>query len=339
MDSNIDMHPAFFRPVNPSMYRRCANHDYRSKCMYMITMRSNPNFGLLAEISGRRRGEDFTAKSYPSRIGRIVLQNILNLQKINPLIKSIGEVIMPDHIHFLLYVTDRIDRHMANYIASFKGECSRSVWEAFPEMQASRAKESLFEEGFNDRIVRRKGQRAIFKHYIDNNPRRLFIIRENPDFFYNKRTLHFESNEYDAYGNFLLLENPIIDPVVVSSKYTPEERERHYETWRENVRQGGVLIGAFKSEAERKIKYGALGAGGKIIQITNYGFGERYKPNEDDMVYCANGQLLYIGFEPHTNHKKKADRQKCLQMNDFSRRLASWICELHSQGIAKFSGF
>lgn len=229
---------------------------------------------------------------------------------------------MPDHIHFLVFVTERLERNLSYYINRFKGYCSRSAWSAFPEREYSIKREGVFEPGFNDKILHHKGQMHIFSHYIEDNPRRLLIKRLYPHYFHNNRMLQIKNGSHMGYGNFLLLDHPVKEFVVVSSKYTPEEKEKWYSRWREVVRQGGVLVGAFISEEEIKIKEGALKFGSKIIQIRKTGFGERYKPSERDLLYCANGQLLEIGYLPFTTRTVKLTRSLCLEMNAFAKKIA-----------------
>ena len=42
---------------------------------------------------------------------------------------------------------------------------------------------ALFEPGYNDQILLDNGQLENWKHYLDDNPRRLAIKRLHPDYF------------------------------------------------------------------------------------------------------------------------------------------------------------
>lgn len=319
MQENLDT-SLFFKPVHPSMYRRCKKHDYRAKSIYMITIRSNRIFGLLSGLKLTEKEEVVTVLT---PVGIEIMRQMNRIHEINPNLKVIRKVIMPDHIHFLLYVSGKLEMPLGKYIAKFKGLCSKAVWEITPQLSASNERFPLFESGFNDKILRGKDQLQNFKHYIDDNPRRLWIARNHPEFFNNKQSVIIDGGVHDAFGNFFLLEKPLCSAVIVSSKYTPDQKESLYDKWREIVRQGGVLIGAFVSEEEQRIKYGALRHGASIIQIKPQGFGERYKPSEKDMFYCAQGQLLELGFKPYTTRHLDFSRRLCLDMNEFAGKIAA----------------
>lgn len=231
---------------------------------------------------------------------------------------------MPDHIHFIIYIRKRTSFSLSDYMASFMGSCSRAVWETFPRLEASKNKIGIFEKGFNDKILLKKGQLARFHHYINNNPRRLMTRLSRPEYFFNKRTMLIEGESHEAFGNFELLLHPVIEAVIVSSKYSEEERNRYYAKWREVVRQGGVLVGAFIHPEEARIKEKALEYRAKIIQIVDYGFADKYKPREKDEKYCAAGSILYIAFKPYTTRKPSLSKSFCYAMNDFARKIANF---------------
>ena len=255
--------------------------------------------------------------NYSAR-GKIIYDEIVKFNLGHSNVEISRYIIMPDHVHLLFYMKERNEKDLSFYVGSFKGNCTRSLSEKSDLLE----KEGLFEKGFNDKIVYRKNQLNAFKNYILDNPRRYLIVKQAKKYFYNMRTIRIGEEEFSAMGNFLLLEHPIKSAVVVSSRYTPEEREKYYSQWRETFRQGGVLVGAFVSEAEKKIKYGALSHGGRVIQIKPEGFGERYKPSKEDLPYCANGQLLEIAFQPYQTRKSEFNRKLCLEMNEFARKIA-----------------
>lgn len=324
-----------WRPIAPNMQRRCDWHDYRSRCIYMITMRSSREYGALSVISRAGCGREGFVKSASissskgsaevecTPVGMAIAKEFNKIGEICPDLKITNRVFMPDHVHFLLYATCCLEETISFYISKLKGRCSRSVWEMFEDIRSGKGKIPVFQPGFNDKILFQKGQLQNFIHYIDDNPRRLLVARECPEFFRNRHKLRLGMSLHDAYGNLDLINHPVKTWVVVRSHYTEVESENYYRHWREVARQGGVLIGPFISEAEKKIKWGALKAGAKVIQIKPQGFHERYKPLEADMEYCAKGQLLEIGFKEYSTRPLPYTRAQCLAMNDFSKYVAS----------------
>lgn len=314
--------PEFWKPVNPSMNRRCKNHDYYAPCIYMITLRSKKVFGRLSNIVGSTAPGSPRIEVQNTAVGNIITRQLFALPGKYPGIRMLRKVIMPDHIHFLLYVTKRTDLSLSDYISSFMGACSRSFWNSFPESDLSKERVGLFEKGFNDKILLRKGQLERFNHYISDNPLRLKIRLDHPEFFFNKRCVFIDGVNHEAFGNLQLLNHPVIEAVVVSSKYSEQERKKHFETWREVVRQGGVLVGAFVHPEEQRIKEGALKHGASIIQIVSQGFSDKYKPSEKDMTYCAAGKIMEIAYLPYSTRKIPFTKAFCYEMNDFARRIA-----------------
>ena len=317
--------PDFWKPVIPNMHRRCKMHDYYAPCIYLITMRSNRVYGRLSNLSGNLEIPNSTVKTIPTEIGNIIFKNLFDLKRRFPNISILNRVIMPDHIHFIIYIRKRTELSLSDYISSFMGSCSRAVWEAFPKLEPSVKKIGIFEKGFNDKILWKNGQLARFHHYINFNPRRLMMRLSRPEYFFNKTGIIIEGESHDAFGNFDLLLHPVMEPVIVSSKYTEEERNRHYDKWREVVREGGVLVGAFIHPEEAKIKQRALEYGAKIIQIVDYGFADKYKPKEKDERYCAEGRILYLAFKAYTTRKTSLSKSFCYAMNDLARKIANFL--------------
>lgn len=68
----------------------------------------------------------------------------------------------------------------------------------------------LFAHGFNDRLLLRDGQLEHWKHYLQDNPRRLLMKREHPDLFRVQRGLVAAGQQFSAIGNRFLLDRPVI---------------------------------------------------------------------------------------------------------------------------------
>lgn len=313
----------FWRPLAPSMLRRSKWHDYRSRCMYLVTFKSNQEFGYLSRLSGSSTDRNIPPVVECTRVGMAIAREFARVQEICPSLKITNRVFMPDHIHFILYAMRRLEETISFYMGMLKGRCTRAVWRMEEFSHFEKEGISVWQPGFNDKILYKSGQLQRFIHYIEDNPRRLLITRDNPGFFHNTHKLLLGETVHDAYGNLNLINHPVRDWVVVRRHYTPAEREKYYNNWREVTRQGGVLIGPFVSPAEQKIKWGALKAGAKVIEIREQGFPERYKPGERELPYCASGQLLQIGFREYSTRKQSFDRALCLQMNEFAKEVAA----------------
>ncbi len=79
---------------------------------------------------------------------------------------------MPDHIHILLRVGQKLDRHSCYFIAEWKHGLT-TLNDSNP----------VFDSGYHDRISLSREQTNRMREYIDDNPRRAWIKRSNPDLF------------------------------------------------------------------------------------------------------------------------------------------------------------
>lgn len=110
----------------------------------------------------------------------------------------------------------------------------------------------------------------------------------------------------------------------ISRKYTPEELIRRKRIWMRTVQNGGVLVSPFISPAEKKVENWACQEGGRIILITDNGFGTNYTPKGILHTLCSEGRLLIIAPTVHRTTSIALDRATCLQMNALAETVAAY---------------
>lgn len=220
---------------------------------------------------------------------------------------------MPDHIHMLIFVTDRLERHLGKYIGMFKVRVGQNY------KLAGGCDREIFDKDFYDCILHRHRSLNVIYNYIKQNPLRLAIRRAHPDFFRRVNIVVIDGVSCKAYGNMHLLGNPFKSQVVVHRRDTEEERTRKRAEWSHIAANGGVLVSPFISAAEKAVRRDAEALDSKIILITNAALGPRFKPCGVDFALCAAGTLLIISPE---NGGGDLTRERCLAMN----ALASRIC-------------
>lgn len=255
---------------------------------------------------GRLRGDVKNAWIEKTLLGSIVENNILRLPLLSPSLEVMRYVVMPDHIHFLLFVTDTIQKPIGSYIGMMKVKTGQDF------RAAGGCDGPVFEKDFYDCILHRKRSLATIVDYIRSNPRRLAVRRERPDFFRRVNGLEIDGRRYSAYGNFYLLRNPFREQVVVHRRDTEAERAANRERWLHTAANGGVLVSPFISPAEKAIRTEAEALGSKIILITDRPMPERYKPAARDFDLCTAGRLLIISAAIEA---APLSRDSCLTMN------------------------
>lgn len=187
----------------------------------------------------------------------------------------------------------------------------------------------VFQDGYNDRIVFRRGMLDTFLNYVTDNPRRLLLRQMYPQFFRKVCRLRIGERIFDAYGNLDLLYEPMKSPLIVSSRYSKEERTNYEREWEETARCGGVLVSPFISEAEKNLRNDQIKEGASAIHIVDFPFGERYKPSGKMFDLCASGRLLLLSENCIQTTDKTMKRHRALHMNDAAR----WLAGI-SQGAA-----
>lgn len=231
-------------------------------------------------------------------------------------------VIMPDHIHFIVKVTGCLDKHHGHYLGELKGVCTAAVREVFPESLWGMSGESLFEPNFHDRIIRNADMYGRERLYLENNPRRLLLRRLFPDAFRAPVKIELNGAEMSAFGNIGLLDSPIIDLLVVRTRFGEKELGELRMRWDIVGRQGGVVVSPLISPKEWAMCRKAIEAGASVIRIMDNGFRERYKPAMEWDELLVEGRYLEIGQAEYLTRREPMSKSKAMAMNRFARSIA-----------------
>ena len=175
------------RETKHSMRRRCSGWDYSGRGIYMITLGVEGRRPLLGRLKG---GED-DAWIELTDLGIAVAKEIEGISNYYPQIRVLCKQVMPDHVHFVLYIQEKLPVHIGKVIWGFKTGTKRVLCAGalgVPEESSKLWEEGnndrkLWEDGYNDRILFHKGQLDAMIQYINDNPRRLAIKRANPELF------------------------------------------------------------------------------------------------------------------------------------------------------------
>lgn len=306
------------------MNYRADFHDYSSRCFYLLTVtkaRGIPDFSVVTGSSAIKKPAPGSPAVRLLPAGEAIASAIKDFRGRFPAVSIIRHVIMPDHIHMVVYVKERLPRPLGEYVAILKGSCSANIWAVMPQARFSIIRHPVFEQGYNDRILFRGIKLDTFLRYVEDNPRRLLVRRENPGFFTCVNNLSIDGREMSAYGNPFLLDDPQKSAVRISRSFTTEELRRRKLQWLATVRNGGVLVSPFISPAEKKVRDWAVANGGKIIQLLPNGFPPKYKPPGSAFGLCSQGRLLQVAPTLHQAAKMEMTRARAMEMN----RLAELI--------------
>ena len=326
---------AFAGEKKPSMQRRCLDHDYTARRMYMITMVTEGRKSLFGTVVGRSEA----VKSSPeaphielSPLGYAVAEIWQTISSHHPEVMVVALQMMPDHLHAILFVRAQMGKPLGKVLLGVKQACNKAFRELMPvdfvavaQQHAEQKREIglLFAKGFNDQILLREGQLERWLNYLKDNPRRLLMKRENPDLFRVQRGLTFAGISFSAIGNRFLLERPLKIQLQCSRGINESDLQANMNECLRAARQGAVLVSPAISKGEKAIMRAAFDEGLPLIYLQENGFTDLAKPGGMRIDACAKGQLLILAPWEHHNEKIAIKRGQCLELNE----MAKAICE------------
>jgi hypothetical protein len=181
----------------------------------------------------------------------------------------------------------------------------------------------LWETNYNDRILLHKGQLQRMIAYLDDNPRRLLMKREHPEFFTNLGTLTVAGITMQAMGNRFLLDNPVKRQVQCSRHLYQNEIDTMKEELLKKGNEGAVLVSPCISPGEQQIATAAMHAQIPLIVLLLNGIPPYFKPQPRYFEACANGRLLMLAPFPYQSERIENMRQRCLYLNDVAAKICS----------------
>lgn len=341
----FEKHKPFAGEKKPSMLRRRVGHDYESRRMYLITMTVEGRRPLLGRLAGRSDAPEGSA-DWPhvelSELGKAVEYEWMNVTKYHPEVSVVALQIMPDHLHGILFVHERMPQHLGHIIKGFKASINKhyrrlvlGVESAATASQQRRLEDKrdrsldnrqqgfLWSLGYNDHILSGNGELQRWINYLRDNPLRLTVKREHPDLFRVRFGLTIAGQTYAAIGNQFLLNNPQKLQVQCSRSLTDEQVAEQVTLFLAKARQGAVLVSPAISKGEQAVMRAALDAHLPLIFLSPWGFNAFSKPGHQYFSACAEGRLLILAPWEHQNQRIPLTREMCLALNGMTKN----ICE------------
>ena len=331
----------------PSMNRRCVGHDYQGRQIYMITMVTEGRRPLFGRVAGRSDGAAGTPdepRVVLTELGRAVVERWWATHELYPEIEVLALQMMPDHLHGILFVREKMDQHLGQAIKGFKTGCNkayRRIVLGQVQSVATRSQQTgqtgqrqkddrrhglLFARGYNDKLLLREGQLEAWLRYLADNPRRLLMRREQPELFRVQRGLTVGNQQFSAIGNRFLLQRPVRLQVQCSRRLTAAEIEQRVSYFLSAAAQGAVLVSPSISPGEKAVMRAAFERGFPLIYLQENGFTDLAKPGGRRMEACARGQLLVLAPWEHHNERTVISRSQCLSLNDMARMICTEGC-------------
>lgn len=346
----FEQQKAFAGERIPSMKRRCIDHNYTKRRMYMVTLVVEGRRKLFGEVHGRSdapKGSTEAPRMVLSPLGEAVQHIWLTIADHHPEIKVLAVQMMPDHLHCILFVQRKMEKPLGSVILGVKQACNQAYrasvgYVAVPRQHTQRQHTHqqhpepqppnrhtgheqglLFERGYNDRILLQDGQLQRWIDYLTDNPRRLLAKREHPYLFRVRFGLEYAGQTYAAIGNRFLLDHPSKLQVQCSRSLTPEQIYATVECYLAAARQGAVLVSPTISEGEKAVMRAALEAKLPLIFLSANSFTPYTKPGGTFTEACSRGDLLILAPWSDRTTTQPLTRAECLALNAMTEKITT----------------
>ena len=289
--------------------------DFQDPAIHLLTLVTTKRQPLLGTLVGEQIALTPLGQRVAEEIERIPTYKGANS------IEIYRYVIMPDHIHILLRIHERLPKHLGQYVRWFKRQCSVIAGEeqglggraprseqpvegkelAGITARGGQQGETLFAAEYHTRTLSGRGQLNHMARYIQDNPRRAALKRANPDLFRIRQDIRLGRTPCMALGNIFLADYPIREALKCSRKLSQEEIDAKREECLTKAANGTVYISGAVSEGEKQICRALREAGYPLVILLTEGFPEpdsphyRYfKPKGVYFEACAAGKLLLV---------------------------------------------
>ena len=337
---SFEKHKAFAGEKKASMLRRRVGHDYESRAVYLITMTVEGRQPILGTLMGRGDAPDGSPEAprvESSPLGQEVERCWREISRYAPEVRVLALQLMPDHLHGILFVTSQMKQPLGMVLKGFKAGCNKAFRElgyAATMLQQRGQRQAqqggqqpqgfLFARNYNDHILGGKGELERWFQYLKDNPRRLAVKRQHPEFFTVRHNMPLgEWPACQAYGNRFLLTIPARAAVIVHNAYDDAEFARRKAQWLAIGERGGVLISAAIATREKEVMREAMDRGYRLIVLRDNGFPDLYKPSGELFAACSEGRLLQVSPWEHNPRRRTISREQCLQLNRLAEELAN----------------
>jgi REP element-mobilizing transposase RayT len=295
--------------------QRMFAHDYTRVGFYMITMATANRRRLFGECRDNRVSL--------SDAGEVVARRWREIPEHRPGIEASTLVVMPDHLHGILFVKRQLDKPVGDTIRGFASGVTSEL-----RRRSGNPNLEVWEKAFHDRVIMSPETLRAERRYIRDNPRRYCMLKANRDLFVRVNHLRDprlpQGTQWAGFGNLFLLQRPVLMPVQVSRRAGAEELAALKTAVAGRVADGAVFVSPFISPGEKEVAAMVMEqAPGSLILLKPTGFPPLYKPSGAYFDLCAKGRLLVLSPFPWSSRKQSLTRERCLQMNRWVKELCA----------------
>mgnify|MGYP002626049805 CR=1 FL=1 len=331
---------------------RLDNVNYHRRRIYHITMATEGRRNILGKVEGDPAipaGQQGAPHTRATELGKEVIACLRAIPQYHPETRLIAYQLMPDHLHFILFITRSGGEHLGKIIQGFKIGCNRAyrrlvgepaiLSQAQKQPQAQKQRRPTTEErkhgilwqaSYYEKPLSGKDQLERMITYVHDNPRRLLLKRQHSHLF-RITSLTAAGISFSAVG----------EPAIISQAQEQQAQERRRSiavrisrrtdaasldaviaSLLQKARSGVVIISPFISPGEKTLKEVLMSEHLLHVRIDGIGFGPYYKPPGNEIDAVADGYLLLLcpwEYDPR-RHLGKRDFE---ELNRIARLIAT----------------
>ena len=273
-------------------------------------------------------------------------------------LKVLAQKVMPDHIHLVIQVLEPLPQSIGAVVRGFKSACTMVYKQEFlscgenaaevhsianrqgnaaevhgrASQQGNAAalmhfarifanRNSIWQQDaayYHERILHAPGQLNRMINYVKDNPRRLWLKKNNPDLFRLHRHTEMCGLSFTSLGNHFLLDWHENQTVEMPRNATVEQVQKRLQLAMAAAQNGAVTYTAAISKGEQLIARTLRKQGYPLVVLLSDGFPKEgspherfYKPGGIYFEACSKGQLLLL--EPTEQTFLNADIQSAVE--------------------------
>ena len=143
---------------------RWDNFDYSNQCIYFVTIVTNERRCLFGDV--------IDGEMHMNEAGKMILDEYLSIESHKTDIECLDVVVMPNHIHFLISITNPGAISLPVVLSNFKSKTVGNYCFGVKEKGWEPFNNHLWQRSYWDDIVRNQRQFDFIRRYIAINPQR-----------------------------------------------------------------------------------------------------------------------------------------------------------------------
>lgn len=293
-------------------YHHYYGYDYSRGAVMFVTISTEPRQCVFSRIEG--------SKVAPTEFGKMVLGELNTTTLRVPEVKLSRYVLMPDHLHLLLWIQPGHADGLAR-LGRFVGGFKRAVRQRWKELGHTAP---LWQEGYHDLICLDHDFIEGVKLYIGYNPVKWELMHTEKDLIPITEPLDTawlpDGTYWKGIGRCDLLDGSRrLCAVRISRRLEASRMPAAMGRLRTALAKGFCFVSTFLSPGERSLYRMLSEEGAEFVHIKGTAIPVVYRPTIYETPLFAARKLLVIGRQTDEREIKRKD---CLALNDAIANMA-----------------